>query len=218
MDDEMLHEEEDRLKHKAIPSHSKTGSTQGDSKSYQDWLKHKWNPSPYRLAQAQGNSSLVINGNIKIHPKLRVFSACDPVSDLGKPTKVQRIPTVYQMSCVQLKGRKIECLSVALISAAFRYFPFLTMSRSWCLTCRGKADDDDFDPMKFPATNAMFTPDGARVPVPAPADGDRRGSLRRAATAARRLAPSAGLFGLGLSPPPAPWESIAGQHSDEPRP
>ncbi|KAJ7851722.1 hypothetical protein B0H13DRAFT_1904970 [Mycena leptocephala] len=49
-------EEEDRLKHKAIPSQSKTGSTQGDSKSYQDWLKHKWNPSRYRLAQAQGDS------------------------------------------------------------------------------------------------------------------------------------------------------------------
>ncbi|KAJ7885623.1 hypothetical protein B0H13DRAFT_1889481 [Mycena leptocephala] len=87
-------EEEDRLKHKAIPSHSKTGSTQGDSKSYQDWLKHKWNPSRYRLAQAQA------------------------VSDLGKPTKAQRIPTVYQMSCVQLKGRKIECLSNLIASSS----------------------------------------------------------------------------------------------------
>ncbi|KAJ7833821.1 hypothetical protein B0H13DRAFT_2110648 [Mycena leptocephala] len=62
--------------------------------------------------------------------------------------------------------------------------------------------------MKFPAANAAFTPDGERNirprspcrcarPLPAPADGDRRGSLRRAAAAARRLTPSVGLFGLG---------------------
>ncbi|KAJ7822767.1 hypothetical protein B0H13DRAFT_2681654 [Mycena leptocephala] len=38
------------------------------------------------------------------------------------------------------------------------------MSR--CLSCRGKgaaADDDDFDPMKFPAANSAFTPDGERI-------------------------------------------------------
>ncbi|KAF8215468.1 hypothetical protein K438DRAFT_1749502 [Mycena galopus ATCC 62051] len=34
-------EEEDWLKHKVIPSHKKTGSTQGDSKPHQDWLKRK---------------------------------------------------------------------------------------------------------------------------------------------------------------------------------
>jgi hypothetical protein len=32
-----------------------------------------------------------------------------------------------------------------------------------CLSCRGKADDDDFGSMKFPATNAAFTPDGERI-------------------------------------------------------
>jgi hypothetical protein len=44
---------------------------------------------------------------------------------------------------------------------AFRYVPFQTMSR--CLSCRGKADDDDFGSMKFPATNAAFTPDDERI-------------------------------------------------------
>ncbi|KAJ7872421.1 hypothetical protein B0H13DRAFT_2280258 [Mycena leptocephala] len=106
-------------------------------------------------------------------------------------------------------------LTGPLVSSAFRYVPFQTMSR--CLSCRGKgaaADDDDFDPMKFPAANSAFTARrrahpplyvlaphaGARVPAPAPAtraaDGQRR-SLRPAAAAARRRGASAGLFGFG---------------------
>ncbi|KAJ7891023.1 hypothetical protein B0H13DRAFT_2665878 [Mycena leptocephala] len=55
-------------------------------------------------------------------------------------------------------------LTGPLVSSAFRYVPFQTMSQ--CLSCRGKgaaADDDDFDPMKFPAANSAFTADGERI-------------------------------------------------------
>jgi hypothetical protein len=70
-------------------------------------------------------------------------------------------PSVTTYACPSAHLRYLHHLHAALVSSAFRYVPFQTMSQ--CLSCRGKgaaADDDDFDPMKFPAANSAFTADG----------------------------------------------------------
>ncbi|KAJ7887990.1 hypothetical protein B0H13DRAFT_2342081 [Mycena leptocephala] len=138
-----------------------------------------------------------------------------------------------------------------------KYVPFQTMSR--CLSCRGKGaaadNDNDFDPMKFPAANAAFTPDGERIrpytsslpmqvraspfphpqmeidedpyaaPPPLPHVVSLPPSDYSASVRNGLLSDSEQPLGLGyrptptpglgpenrLPPPPALWESIAGQ-------
>ncbi|KAJ7857852.1 hypothetical protein B0H13DRAFT_1902097 [Mycena leptocephala] len=89
---------------------------------------------------------------------LPIPSSLKTLSSLPHPLIGRRLPT-----CSKHDGRLLcICIScVALVSAAFRYVPFQTMSR--CLSCRGKADDDDFGSMKFPAANSAFTPDSERI-------------------------------------------------------
>ncbi|KAJ7824118.1 hypothetical protein B0H13DRAFT_2444706 [Mycena leptocephala] len=105
---------------------------------------------------------------------IQFFSSSRPklARSLPRPLTGRTLPT-----CSKHDGRLLWCLlylhslcrhlphlHAALVSSAFRYVPFQTMSR--CLSCRGKgaaADDDDFDPMKFPAANSAFTPDGERI-------------------------------------------------------
>ncbi|KAJ7828309.1 hypothetical protein B0H13DRAFT_2437911 [Mycena leptocephala] len=93
------------------------------------------------------------------------FSSSRPklARSLPHPLTGRTLPT-----CSKHDGRLLWCLlylhSLSLVSSAFRYVPFQTMSR--CLSCRGKGaadDDDDFDPMKFPAANSAFTADGERI-------------------------------------------------------
>ncbi|KAJ7878245.1 hypothetical protein B0H13DRAFT_2346701 [Mycena leptocephala] len=109
------------------------------------------------------------------HPKLAQDPEL-PVSPIDWSYTPHLLEAQWMTYCICISG-------VALVSAAFRYVPFQTMSP--CLSCRRKADDD-FGSMKPPplptphsrptasaSTLDVLVPHaGARVPVPAPEDAD----------------------------------------------
>ncbi|KAJ7852231.1 P-loop containing nucleoside triphosphate hydrolase protein [Mycena leptocephala] len=93
-------------------------------------------------------------------PKAKIPSSLSPIDWSCAPHLLEAQWMTVVVSAVSAYPVSSPCTVIAApISAAFCYVPFQMMSQ--CLSCRGKADDDDFGSVKLP--NSAFTPDGEHI-------------------------------------------------------